>query len=507
VTRRGDPRAVSRIGILAILLTACSGGGGSAAAGAATAGDPAPAAVDPGPPVTLRLAIAGVEADFVGTFVHDLVQRVALLSGGNVTITPKFGAGDDTSQGFEAGVADLVKRGDADLGLTASRVWDVAGTTSLQAFQTPFLIDNDALTLAVANSDIVKRALDGMTSAGVVGLAMWPEALRHLFWFPQCGKDFSSLAGIAGATVVAVPSDASRLLVEALGGTVYPGPDSQRAADVQACHLQGMETNTSGLGLPAIGAAASNVVLFPKFDALVANTGALGRLSTAQSDSVRQAAAAAQATAIEHYPSEPATAAQSCANGGRFVRATDDDVAAMVKAADPVYGVLERDVLTKGLIEDIRNLKALTPASAAASECGGAPVPAASGATTDATGYTGTMIPNGVYRANLTEEGLIAGGATPEWAAANAGVYTWAMRGGKIAWGRGQGCDGTYQSVNGEYVRVDINGAGECDNHMDLLWKVDGDGIRFATIHLDGISAQDYKDIALFMDRIWTKIE
>jgi hypothetical protein len=422
------------------------------------------------------------------------VERIARLSSGNVTVAPTVDAGRDTAKGFEEGVVALVKRGEADLGLTSSRVWDLAGVTSLEAFQAPFLIDNDALALAIARSDVPQRALDGMAKGGFVGLAVWPQELRHLFWFPRCGRDFRTLGGIAGATIAISPSAADALLVETLGGRVYAGSDDHRGEDVDACRLDGMLSSTSGLGLPRPAVTAGNVVLHPRSMVLVSNPEAMDRLSAAQAAFVRRAAAESQAAALDGRPTEPDMARKNCANGGRFVLAANEEVAGLVTAAQPVYAVLERDSLTKALVEDIRVLKASTPPSASAAACGAEAGRAPSDSTTDTTGYQGTAFPEGVYRALLTKEGLMAQGATDEWATANAGVYTWTFRGGKVTWGTGKGCKGTYESVNG-------------DAQMDLLWRLDGDGIRFVQIDLAGLPAQDFKDISIFMDRTWTKIE
>ena len=109
------------------------------------------------PPVTLTLAVADGQGRQSEPAVNDLVARVSELSNGSVTIEPTFSAGDNTQNGFEEGVADLVKSGQFDLGMAATRAWDLAGVTSLQAFQAPFLIDNDALALAVARATSPQR--------------------------------------------------------------------------------------------------------------------------------------------------------------------------------------------------------------------------------------------------------------------------------------------------------------------------------------------------------------
>ena len=65
--------------------------------------------------------------------------------------------------------------------MVASRAFDSAGVTTLQALNTPFLIDSNALANAVATSDHVPDLLAGLEDIGVIGLAIAPEGMRHLF--------------------------------------------------------------------------------------------------------------------------------------------------------------------------------------------------------------------------------------------------------------------------------------------------------------------------------------
>ena len=82
---------------------------------------------------------------------------------------------------------------DVDLAVVPVRTWSDAGVTSLQALQAPFLIDNDALLTAVTGDDaLVQPLLDGMQEQGLVGLAVWPEGLRHPLAFEQNGAPLLS---------------------------------------------------------------------------------------------------------------------------------------------------------------------------------------------------------------------------------------------------------------------------------------------------------------------------
>ena len=465
------------------------------------------------PPVTLRLAVSDDRGKPIELAVDKFVADVAAASGGNITISPTFDAGKDTDEGFELGVADLVQRDGADLAIVAARAWDLAGITSLQALQAPYLIDNDALALAVAQGDIARRSLDEM-GHGVIGLTMWPEGLRHLFTFPNCPKDFRTPAGVKGATILWAASGVARELMRSLGTVEYVEDD--RHLDAAACRLQGQETGFDQLRAMAMRDAIGigNVTLFPKYQVLVASQASFDHLSAGQRQILLDAAAGVQADVIAGHQTDAALAVAWCAQGGSVVVASEQQLQAFVLAADPIYTRLEADPLTRQLIADIRALKTVTPvpAGTVATPCigGNAFVPAPTSATSDGVGFSADVPPNGTFRAELTFDGLVAQGATEEWARMNSGVWTWSFLEGKYHYieQAGNRCDGTYRTVDGKYFHMEVD-AGQSVDCVggDFLWKQEPDGIRLATLHIpDGTSAQDYWDIFRWLDRVWIKI-
>lgn len=506
-----------RIAVIAMVaissVGACSGsgaGGGqtspaSSASAAAGSASQAPVAIAEAP-VTLRLAIADGPGAPSAPALNHFVTRVAALSGGNVTIVPTFGAGDGTQKGFEEGVAELVKSGDAELGVAASRAWDLSGVTSLQALQAPFLIDNDALAVAVATSEIAQQALDGM-SGGVVGLTLWPEDLRHLFAFPACEKDFRSATEVSGSTILIQPSGVTRALLRVLGGIEYSGAD--RHEDAQACTLQGQEAGLSQLVAIAdnTAIAVGNVTLFPKYQVMVANKAAFEGLGEAQRRVLREAAMDTQLGVITEHPDDAALGRAWCAQGGGVVDASTAQMAQYVADTEPIYGQLEQDALTKQLIADIRTLKSRTAPSAGASPCTstaatptGAPLP-------DTTGFVGTMVPDGTYRATITQADLTSRGADAGFAEKNWGVKTFTFANGKVTLDQGEvggpPCYGTATSVEGKVVRMITTGGG-CGFEGDYVWREQGDGIALIVVAMpDGSLPTD----RWFFDRVWTRIK
>lgn len=504
MTTRTSGRAAAIMAV-AIVVTACSGiGVPNAEAPSAAASATAAHVAAQDPPVTLRLAVADAAGRSSEAAARTFISRVAALSDGNITVEPTFDAGAGTTR-FEVAVAESLKAGDADLAMTGSRVWDLLGVTSLRALQAPFLIDSDALALEVAKSDVAMRALEGMAGAGLAGLAIWPEELRHLFSFPKCDRDYRTPDGIAGAQIGIIPSQVSRDVIGALGG--IDSAFETGGGDAEACRLQGVERGLTGIGVPLSSAVAtSNVVLFPKYQVLVANAEALDRLSAGQQAVIRQAAAETQVDAYTRQPNEAELATAWCAGGGSVQLASADQVEALKAATAPVTAELATDPLTKELLADIEALKASLGVPVASVTCD---PPVASGPEPsvppqDTTGFLATQVPDGTYRTEITEADLIAKGASPTFAAANAGVKTWTFKDLTFSQEHGGPCEGTY-TIADDGTHLTFGG---CDvDGAWFLWRPDRDGIRILPLLGDDLSAKDKIEIGAYFDRVMTKID
>jgi TRAP-type C4-dicarboxylate transport system substrate-binding protein len=331
---------------------------GSSAPGAAT---------DAGTPLALTLALQVDMGEPVQPAIDAFVEQVDRLSDGSIAIEPLYGAGHATSAGGEAGVASLLRRGEADLALIGSRAWDLTGATSLQALQAPFLITDDALAEAVATSDIAERALAGLSDAGVVGLSLWPEDLRHPFALGGHAP-FLSPGDFEGAMIVVQPSVLSYSLITKLGASLYD--DDSLELDAAEGRLHGAESGLlQGHTLPGPPTATGDVTFFPKFQMIAASAGMFDALTDEQQAILRDAALETQRVAIETRTSEADAAAAWCDAGGTIVLAGEAAVAAFEAAAEPIYRVMERDPLNAALIADIEALKATTTPAPGATAC------------------------------------------------------------------------------------------------------------------------------------------
>src|SRR4051794_8249037 len=309
----------------------------------------------PAKAITLRFGVPdGEDRPVVADYIHEFAAQVNTLSQGKITIEPVWRAGDETFDGYEKGTLQRVLQGKYDLGLVASRTWDSENITNFQALQAPFLITSDALAEAVASGAIGKRMLDSLTAVGLVGLTLWPEDLRHPFSVMP-DKPLLSPQDFANLHVRAGPSDVTYRIIGALGATPMFEDSGYEAAE------SGLRQGGTLTGKPV---ATGNVIFYPKFQVIFANADAFNRLSAAQRAVLRQAATAAQTKAIAEHPKEVDSATAYCADGGSIVLASDEQVAALEKAGQPVYDNLAQDPLNAELIAAIRELKAHTVASA-----------------------------------------------------------------------------------------------------------------------------------------------
>ena len=356
------PRAVLVLLVASAVGCAAPIGSQSPAASTASAGSPAvasPPAASPSDTVTLRFAVSDDRGRPSQSAVDTFVNEVSTRSSGSIIVTPTFNAGSATTEP-EVGVAGLVQSGTADLGLVGSRAWDLVGVTRLQVLQAPFLISDDELATQVAQSEVAAQAMDGLADIGVTGLAVWPEDLRHPFSFKR-DEPLVSPSDFEGATILVQPSALSRALIEALGGTVYTGDD--RDSDVADGLLHGAESGLQqGASLPGKPTATANVVFYPKFQTLVANSEAFDALTDPQRDILRAAAEATQEHAITTRPTEADAAAEWCAAGGNIVHSTGEQVAAFEAAAKPILDQLVKAAGAAALIDEIVAIKARTDA-------------------------------------------------------------------------------------------------------------------------------------------------
>ena len=389
------------------------------------------------------------------------------------------------------------------MGLIPARAWDTEGVTSLRALQAPFLIDSEELMARVVTSELAGEMLAGLDRAGVVGLALLPEELRHPFGF---GRTLRSLGDFAGQTVRAPRSELTFSALRLLGATPEDLVGAAFSARVADGSVAGADSGFAlASGLPRAAIATANVTLYPKVSALVVDRDAWVKLTDEQRATLRDAARRTLARILERSVPEAELARRYCARGGRVVLAEQADLAAMTAAVQPLYADLERDAGTKALIAGIRELEGGLPATAGSppSECR-PPAPAAV-----AQGDEGARVLDGVWRVEIEYEEGIEAGLPPDVAAQELGVQTIRLASGRYDWrwrarDGEQRCPGTYEVAGDLVVFTD---EGECSGSWEAAFERAGRTIRWSRVlsHAQG-DPVDQALRELLYGKPWTRI-
>jgi TRAP-type C4-dicarboxylate transport system substrate-binding protein len=404
-------------------------------------------------PTVLSLADAGDPTQPDTPAVRFFAAQVAKLSHGALRIQIKFQAAGDKITEVERRTVQMVQAGTFDLGWVGARAWDQLRVTGFEALQAPFLITSLPLLDRVVTSAIADRMLNGLRSQHVIGLALIPDQLRH----PVALKHpLVSLSDFAGARVRVQPSRVTSSLLRALGATPVEVAGAYVNGAIGHHQIDAEELAFGNAFAPTT--VTGNVIFFGKTLTLFAGGRGYQRLTTDQRRVLREAAKLTLHHVIATSPTENALAAAFCRqSGARIALASKSQLAALVRASQPVYRALEQNAETRAFISKIRHLRATTPASpplVVPPSCGRAQRPAAE------TGRLGSpSILNGTYHISTTihdelkfgppasdPENLHAGVETRvlhdgrwEWAVGEAGEHggTYSIRGNRITFGDG----------------------------------------------------------------------
>jgi TRAP-type C4-dicarboxylate transport system substrate-binding protein len=389
----------------------------------------------PGPVLVLHLASPdGADVQSTSVQVQHFAEQVADRSSGTMRVDVLFNADQNALQ-WDQVVARGVADGTWELGLVPGRAWDELGVDSLRALSAPFLVTTPAALAAVLNSDVRDDLLAGLPAAGVVGLDIFPDAMRHPFGYdqPLLGAD-----DYAGALIRTAHSATVEALFRALGASAtdaYRTNGDQRGAESQ-------------FSISPAGIATGNVTFFAKTDVLVADADARRRLRPDQWDVLRDAAAATRSWAIAQQPSDVEAALTFCGQGGRIVAASPEQIASLKEVGNRVVDDLRKDATVRRILDRLRALTAGLPAPMPLNSCPGASGPPASGRD--------ESLLDGTYTAEVSAQALHAAGVRDEDVVTNnSGVFTWTLQGGR--WTNHQRADHYAQGAdtNGRYTYRD----------------------------------------------------
>ncbi len=480
----------------------------AAGAGCSSGGDKAGGS---GGIVTLRLASDDPPDREASQQVKEFARQVRRLSDGRLRIHVDWeanGNGDKhPPRAWDQKTAQKVIDGRYALAIVPARAWDVLGVTSLQAIQAPFLVNSDALLDRVTSDPVAEPMLAGLNEVGVVGLALWPEALRHPAGF---GHPLRSRSDFAGKGIRAIRSALTWEILRALGARPLDRVGNEIGPEIDSGKLSGAETEIGLVrDLPRPGIVTANVTLFPKANTIVANRKAFDRLSDDQRETLRQAAAETRDHVVASRPTDVDAARSACGVGVRVVVASDADIRGLVRATRPVIARLERDESTRKSIKRIVALRETMAVSRpAVAPCGR---PSAGTATAKAGGRSATLPPDGVYRALISPKDFLRVGIGASEARGGTGLFTLTLDGGRVSWHEKDDptedvCVGRYFLSKGT-VRFVLDNPSPCGSGpagwlFSAGWKREDGGIRFTNVQ----SSEPAFGRAAWGSKVWKRI-
>lgn len=424
--------------------------------------------------------------------ITHFAAEAARLSDGKITIEPQWHAqGDGHPLDWDQAVAAMVQDGELDMALGPTWAWDVLDVTSLQPLQTPFLVDSDSLVEAIVqDEDLVTRLMSGLEEAGVTGLALWPEGLRHPFGFD---RPLTRPEHYAGQTIRSARSRAISQLFDALGAETSPRePNAETMAGAQG-----------EFALMPNGIATGNVTFFPKVNLLYVNAATYASLDGEAIEVLTEAASTTQAWAIEQT-SDVAAGEAFCADGGTVVAARADDLVRLVKATEPTVDAIAKAPGNESTIEAITRLKEAVPTDETASTCTGEEVRRHKPGPAEAA-------LNGTYRYVMQPKDFREAGRSESQIYHNAGVLTYTLEDGKVRFRLDPSehefnkdpagpdeTDGTYQ-VDGKVLTFWFPAYNEVDR---MMFETSGDG----DLSMTPLDFPDADVEHLMTSKVWEKI-
>lgn len=471
-------RVAAVLGTAVLAAAGCSGAGGDKSGGS-------------GPPRTLVLANPDGQSLVGAPAVRRFVERVEELSGGKLTIDVKSPWRDP---GDELAVVRDVGAGEADLGWAGTRAFDMVGVNDFQPLHAPFLVNSYAAQAAVVRDPLARELLDSLKPLKVTGLALAADQLR----FP---------AGVAGPVLApedmkgkafrTYPSKVQSDGLRTLGAEPTSEPIDELAAGGALGGLETMWWTYHANGYHEVAPYVTpNAVLWPRTVVIFASEQTMSELDDRSRDWVERAAADAASWSTTHAgDAEAEQMKQSCRFGARIALATDGQLAALRRAAEPVYAAMRADAKAGPTLARVEALArgAARPAPVVVpAGCGYRPgeKPAARGQTLAGPGRPGSL-PQGVYRYTLTEAELRAAGYDESGARENAGVWTWTLRAG--SWTLKQepvhanvtvtSCEGWYDVRNDTVTFDATTYEGRCvPPDWTARWSSSGDGVRWSEV-------------------------
>jgi TRAP-type C4-dicarboxylate transport system substrate-binding protein len=413
-------------------------------------------------------------------------EEVTRQSGGSVTIDITYGVADAWKQ-YLAGKFDML--------LTPTRSIDTMGVHSFDVLSLPFVINDDDQADRVARDPVIDTMMAGLDNIGATGLLLTPVYQTHL---AIAGNEpLRHLDQLHTGLRISPPGDLTQAMFRQLGATPTYGldgtdwdaavADGTAEASEWPLHLAG--------GIPGPQNMAANFALFYDFAVLMIDNDSLGRLDTAQADTLRRAAATAAQRSVDERVRDAVAFRDACTQGGNFTAAPSTFITEVGRALDD--WVLEKlqDSPTNQMYQTVKRV-AGAHAVSTPQECHG-------GTTTDYVppAPPSATFPEGTYRSQPhTGKGLLAAGVSSDTASSNDGwdYADVAFAGGSLTLSFHQKSGSTEQQCTTPYT-TDAQGritiAGDCLGGT-YTWYETSDGVSLELIPHDAVQRQVDGDVS-----------
>ena len=492
---------------------------GPVAAGLATiflaAGCSAPPGLSPAgfaePSSRLTLGVGDSKGPYSWTLAEEFARRVDAATDGTVQVDVTMG---EEVRAWNQELARRAMTGDLDLALVPAQAWDELGVSSVEALYVPFLVRDEEHLDAVATSDVADDLMAGIEGSGVTPLGLLPGGMRHFVADVHPPAFPSDLAGLG----VRSPRSATVWsMIEAFNGV----PDDPNGPDVAREISEGtigvVDTMLAMADLTfSAPATAGNVTPYPLALTLVVNDERLDSLTAGQREALHEAAVATASWAARTRPSEAEEAERLCERApARVVVVGPDAVQAWRSAAADVVARLRADSDLDALAVQIDALKDAAEPAPPVRPCQGTDVGEPDGPSVPTTASRVPNVPRefpeGVYRKEVTAEGLMDAGVNPGDAYNHEGVWMMTIRNGRYGPEDDEECPGSTYEIVDERIVVTLGPAGPaCGTAAGKVlfaagWQLQGDQLMLTDVRSG--HGSDVLITALFGTTPWTKLE
>ena len=221
----------------------------------------------------------------------------------------------------------------ADLGWAGTRAFGCLGVRSLDALQTPFLLEDYAALDAVCRDEVVAEMLEPLRRLGFLGLVILPGAQRKPFAFSRrllAPRDYEDTRLRIHESLVAEST------YRALGAEAVTLSVNQMMTEPEAL-IHGLDLQTEALAVWGLrGSITFNINLWPRTIAIVASTKTYEWLGEAERVVLHTASARTLSRALEQLADQELRDREAVPPDVTAVYADDEQVVAMRRRVEPV---------------------------------------------------------------------------------------------------------------------------------------------------------------------------